>query len=218
MKKVLRKCAYCEKSEINLETDDYLKYNSKYYHTDCFIEREQNKKKNRLSDEQINLLVVELKEKNKHELKLSLDKDHLIYWIYENYSVNVLTSTFFLKLKSINEGTFKGVNEGISNEDILNIFKKMKSYLDKNANNMKNKGRNFKGIQERISYDLSVVINNYDKYKAWKLEQESHTLREEEQDIYVENKKLYANKIRTNINKINEKNEVDIISLIDELF
>jgi len=228
MKEIVRKCGLCdydkhgkslgnEIKSINLETDDYLKSDGKFYHTDCFIKKEQSRKKNRLSDYQIQLLVIKTKDKNKLELQKIVDADRLAYWLYDCYEVTVLPSSFFNKLKSINDGSYKGLKEGIDNESILNIFIKMKLYLDKNAESLKNKGRGFKGVTERINYDLSVIINNYDKYKVWKKEQESQTLRNVEQDNYVEKKQLFDNKIK-NIDNRSKNDEIDIVSLIDELF
>jgi hypothetical protein len=227
MKKILRKCGYCDydsngrslgmdKKSVNLETDDFLRYKNKFYHTICFIQL--LKKKGKLNEIEIDNLVKETKKENQIEIQLIIDKDKLTFWIYENYNITVLPSSFFNKLDEINNGSYKGLSTGINNDDILNIFKKMKLYLDKNAEKLKNKGKGFKSITERINYDLSVVINNYDKYKGWKKEQESQTFKENEQDSYVENKRLFNNKIRSQNKKITDSNEIDIVSIIDELF
>jgi len=227
MKDILRKCNLCDVTgykSINVDRDKFIYYKGHYCHYDCFVKNKNENNKDNLSQDQIIKIADEmvLKTQKIKSVQESIDKDRLTYWLYDNYNISVLPNLFFQKLLRINKGTFSDrVNVPISCYDLLQIFKKMKSYLDKVHNSNERKGKII-NLSQRVNYDLSIVINNYDDYIKWKQKQKTET---------IENKKLQEeikskNNIQTNnimnvqkyVNRQNDNEELNIVDLLDEVF
>lgn len=229
MKEILRKCTSCDKTgqkTINVDTEKFIYYEGKYYHFNCYVKYKKKNNEYNLSDEQIINSANELVIKTKLIKKVNdtIDRDRLTYWLYENYNISVLPSLFFSKLQRINEGTFSNrVGVSISNYDLLQIFKKMKSYLDKINNKNERNGKTFEATQ-RINYDLSVVINNYDEYLKWKQKQKTEVVEKQQiqEDIKSKNSMDINNITVMHKNNENIKNnnstEINISDLLDEVF
>lgn len=221
MEQELRKCACCDVNKktksINLENNDYIKYKNKFYHIECFIEKEKNKKRCKLTDDELNKLLIELKRDTEIFKNNLIEKNKFYKWIYENYKITVLSKYLYTKISEINNGNYKLIKESISYEDLLAIFTKMKDYLEKIAYRRKAKGKGFKSQLDRLNYDLAVVVNNYDKYKTWKIQQNKMQLDKNKQIEVIQEKKIYDNLI--NNKTINTKEDkANIIDIIDELF
>jgi len=227
MKEILRKCHLCDDTgykTINVDKDKFVYYKTHFYHYDCFIEFKNKNNKDNLSQDQIIKIVDEmvLKTQELKSVRESIDRDRLTYWLYNNYNISVLPNLFFQKLLRINKGTFSDrISVPISCYDLLQIFKKMKTYLDKVNNNNERKGKKV-DLSQRVNYDLSIVLNNYDEYIKWKQKQKTEN---------TENKKLQEeirtkNNIQTNniiniqkhVNKQNDNEELNINDLLDEVF
>ena len=148
-----------------------------------------------------------------------IDRDRLTYWIYNNYNLTVLPVLFFQKIKQINDGTFAvRINAPISYYDLLQIFKKMKTYLDKVNNNNERKGKKIDVIR-RIDYDLAIVINNYDEYLKWKQKQKTEEIEKKiiKDDIVLKNDMQFNNTISL-MQRKNTNNEINISDILDEVF
>ena len=223
MKEILRKCKVCDKPKtktINLEVDKFIFYQQSYYHYDCFIKFQTDKKCLTL-DNAIKLANEMVIKTTKSDYVNSLiDRDRLTYWIYDNYNLTVLPALFFQKTKQINDGTFSmRINAPISYYDLLQIFKKMKTYLDKVNNNNERKGKKIDVIR-RIDYDLAIVINNYDEYLKWKQKQKTEDIVKTE----IKNDLVLKNDININTitslqrNNQKENEEINIADILDEVF
>jgi len=223
LKEILRKCKVCDKPKtktINLEVDKFIFYQQSYYHYDCFIKFQTDKKCLTL-DNAIKLANEMVIKTTKSDYVNSLiDRDRLTYWIYDNYNLTVLPALFFQKTKQINDGTFSmRINAPISYYDLLQIFKKMKTYLDKVNNNNERKGKKIDVIR-RIDYDLAIVINNYDEYLKWKQKQKTEDIEKTE----IKNDLVLKNDININTitslqrNNQKENEEINIADILDEVF
>jgi hypothetical protein len=228
LKEILRKCKICDKGKIKtikIEEEKYIYYENSYYHYDCFIKYRIEKKKNnkQLTYEEAKNIADKLVLKTS-ELKTinnSIDRDRLTYWLYDNYDITVLPSTFFIKLKQINDGTFGlRINAPITYYDLLQIFKKMKNNLDRINNQNERKGKKI-DILRRIDYDLAIVINNYDKYLLWKQKQETEKIEKQEikNDLIIKNS-IQINTIASLQRKDNQDNgsEINIADILNEVF
>lgn len=214
-----RICQTCNEY-FNIDLYDYVKDSKGFHHTKCFIEERVNKGH---SLEKINNRVFELKEKmKKRESRIKKDinspKNLFYKYLEENYDVKSIPPYFFIKVNAIVDGTHPSVSEPISYEDLLFIFQKKKSYLDKVNNTNIKKGNKITGAK-RLSYDLSIVVSMYDSYAKWRDEQQllqAQLLR----DKLASNKepKIDYNKI-ANVNKKNrEKQTSSIESIMNDLF
>ena len=225
MKEILRKCKICDKPKtktIKLETEKFIYYQNSYYHYDCFIKFQTGKKlltldkAKELADEMV------IKTIESDYVNSLIDRDRLTYWIYDNYNLTVLPVLFFQKIKQINDGTFAvRINAPIYYYDLLQIFKKMKTYLDKVNNNNERKGKKI-DLLRRIDYDLAIVINNYDEYLKWKQKQKTEEIEKKiiKDDILLKNDMKFNNTIslmqRKNTN--NHNDEINISDILDEVF
>ena len=225
MKEILRKCKICDKPKtktIKLETGKFIYYQQSYYHYDCFVKFQTEKKSlafneaKELADEMV------IKTIESDYVNSLIDRDRLTYWIYDNYNLTVLPVLFFQKIKQINDGTFAvRINAPISYYDLLQIFKKMKTYLDKVNNNNERKGKKI-DLLRRIDYDLAIVINNYDEYLKWKQKQKTEEIEKKiiKDDIVLKNDMQFNNTIslmqRKNTN--NHNDEINISDILDEVF
>lgn len=211
----------CDKPKtktINLETDKFIFYQQSYYHYNCFI-KFQTEKKCLTLDNAIKLANEMVIKTTKSDYVNSLiDRDRLTYWIYDNYNLTVLPALFFQKTKQINDGTFSmRINAPISYYDLLQIFKKMKTYLDKVNNNNERKGKKIDVIR-RIDYDLAIVINNYDEYLKWKQKQKTEEIEKTEiKNDLVSKNDININTI-TSLQRNNQNEEINIADILDEVF
>lgn len=224
----IRKCAICEK-EIDITKDDYLK-KVRFMHADCY-KLKYSKKFKGLINEQIQLIrdqmSIEKKEQDekilekerksleakKKELERNNNRNLFINYIKETYDITTIPKHFYIKLSSINNGTYQGMSEGITYEDLLYIFQRKQRYFDTVCLRNTSKGKEIKGIG-RVNYDLAIAINLYDEYKEWKRKQQilaSDTINQVKTE---ENKpKIDFSKIKSNVN-----DDSDLSDVIDELY
>jgi len=222
MKEILRKCKMCDKPRVktvNLDTEKFIHYKQSFYHYNCFVELKMKEDKLELNEaiELADKMVIKTREIK--TINSSIDRDRLTYWLYENYDINVLSPLFFQKIKQINDGTFAmRINSPITYYDLLQIFKKMKTYLDKVNSQNERKGKKIDVIR-RVDYDLAIVINNYDEYLKWKQKQKTEEVENSKikSDIIFK-KEIQINNI-TSLKRRNEnENEINIAEILDEVF
>jgi len=208
---ITRKCFHC-KEYIELDNDNFVYIKDKYYHFNCAIEKQLYKKRNKLSIEQL----LDIQKQNKIELEYRITKDKLFRWLQNTYNTVVIPKYFYIKMDEIFNGTYKGLSKGIPPEDLLDMWKRKQTELDRINNSNNKKGKCLIG-SARIQYDLAVLLNKYDSYLKWKEQQK--LLENEKQNIIDE-----YNKPKINyelINKSVEKNidvDTNINDLLDEVF
>lgn len=216
-----RKCHYCEK-EINIEKDihEIICYGGAYYHSKCFVEycndrlsRKRCKKKkweNALNS------MDELQNEAYQKLSRSITKHNIFLFIIQNYDVTRLQTTFYQKLSDVYSGKFKGMDgvHGIPPDHLLDMWKKQMKKLNKIYNNNVAHGREMTP-EERLNYDLAVLVNKYDSYLRWLRRQE--IIQSEMKKKAQEESK---NRIRIDrfIVRKEKENEKDMSALADEIF
>lgn len=233
-KKATRKCFVC-KQEFQLDTVDYIKDKGKYIETECYIQKELNKGlnidiiqdkieiiKNTMQIEQEEYKKIEIeKEQNKlkskkKEINRNNNKTELIEYLIDIYEISSLPKQFYVKLSQINSGNYKTMSEGITYEDLLIMFKKKQSYLDKVASNNITKGKEMSGYL-RLNYDIAIILNKYDSYKLWQRQQQLL-----QADIIQKNNNL-KDETKIDYSKIKSeqsttKNELDITDILNEIY
>jgi hypothetical protein len=225
-------CKICNE-EIKNEKD-LIKPNSNVgnVHIECFRNKLLEKQEEVIVNEKINHFIEERdikideklkKEKLKNEIKLKNQKNKIKNIEFKNqfyeyiklhYDCN-LTTYFFTKVSNIVNGTFKGLKEGITYEDLLYMFKTKQKELDKIAYDKNTKGKGFKDSLAKLNFDLVVIVNKYDGFKKWK---EKQKLIETKND---DTKRITDGLISMDMMKANQKNNIesdDIGDLLDEVF
>jgi hypothetical protein len=208
----IRKCKQC-KENIVLETDDFLIYKESYYHFNCFIVFLTSKKRGAVSEDIARGQAEQLREESKSKGREVIAKNHLYRWIQRNYDMVSLPTFFYQKMEDIFNGNWKDMTEGISPEDLLEMWIRKKQDLDKIAGYNKGVGKALKDVA-RINYDLAVLINKYGSYKRWKENQVLVDQKRKETIEEIKNKVDYSNVEHALRNK---KEEISICDLLDEI-
>lgn len=206
---MMRKCKYCDakgEKSINTDTDDYVKLKNCYSHTNCHKIFLKTKKK--MSDEIINSEIIFLKNKMAKDQQNIKDKDEFINYIKLYYNIS-LTNWQYNKIAKVNNGTYKqGMKEGISYCDLLEMWtnKKFLKKLEKIVYN-----RNLDPTK-RFDYDLSIVVDEYDKYKKSKIKKYVELTHMD----YINKQKQLTKKSLKKISITDkDEEEIDIFDILD---
>lgn len=200
-------CKFCK----NKIEEDFMKVNGNAFHYNCFVEYATNRSRKRLSLIEAMGLVEEYKEKEMQ----NRNRAKFLSYISKEYGIVFFPKTTFIKLSSIQNGTFKGMFCSISYAELYEMFVMMKNYLIKTRMKMDSRGRGIEGGLNSFNYDLAIVLNNYDKYLKYK---------EEQKKTKITTKEIRENIIQHDDNKIEvcaskkAKIETSIVDEIDEFF
>lgn len=146
-------------------------------------------------------------------LNVAVIKDNVFQFIKSAYDVTIIPTTVWHKIGNIYNGTFKGMLEGIPPEHLLDMWQRKIDMLNGIANRNVTMGKKMSG-EQRINYDLSILINKYDSYLKWL----------DKQKILEAEKETEKNEniVGKTIGYTNEHKEVkhsdDISDLVDDIF
>ena len=188
---VKKKC-YCCKEDITISeiNDDVVYYEKHYYHTSCFTQmcKDKNTKKWNVALDFIGIHLMnarntlsELFSKKKTNVsnvqKYKSDTDKMINnyflesdvdnFIKEFYGVVKIGELYSRYLSKIYDGSYKKLNgTKIPPEHLLDMWKQKKDYLNKVYQKNTSKGM-IMTPEQRIAYDLSILIGKYNGYIEW---------------------------------------------------
>lgn len=218
-----RTCAECDKNILfNKDTlDQVIRFEKKHYHYDCFINACKKKsKRSNASPKWVEALnsIEEIQQdtKNYYNCNNDLQKDEIYNFILENYNTMIVPPYVFIKLEDIYSGKRKGLTCEIPPEDILDMWKRKMTYLNKlRAKNIA-LGKNMT-VAQQINYDLTVLVNKYDDYLRWK-EQNKIVKYSTNQECIDKLATVDLDKLSI-IAQVRQKEEDDDMdALLDELF
>lgn len=216
---MLRKCDFCDdKNEKSIDTSEnrYVIVGTKAYHFDCYKIYLMTRKKNRLMEEDAMLECLRLEEITKTKV-IELELKEKFFRMLMDYYKVPLPNHFFIKVDSIVNGKYKGISNPISYSELLDMYsnQKMLQRLEKLGYD--------KGIkkEDRIHWDLGVMVNEYPKYVKAKLKNKS--LQQDAVEA-IENIKKYktdkSERYKKDIEDSKEKNtnETKIDDIVNDLF
>lgn len=217
---IKRKCSCCGEYFYisNDNIDDAIYYDKKTYHSSCFInicnKRSQMKRED-VSQKWTWVLthLDSIKQESYDHLKLAVAKENVFNFIKDAYDVTIIPTTVWQKLSNIYNGTFKGMTYGIPPEHLLDMWKRKIDMLNGIANRNSTKGKTMNADQ-RINYDLSVLVNKYDSYLKWL---EKQKILEAEKEI-EKNENIVGKTIGYVSHKTENSNADDISDLVDDIF
>lgn len=154
-----------------------------------------------------------IKQESYEHLSLAITKENVFDFIRDAYDVTIIPTTIWQKLASIYNGTFKGMTFGIPPEHLLDMWKKKIDMLNGIASRNTTKGKSMNADQ-RINYDLSVLVNKYDSYLKWL---EKQRIIEAEKEI-EKNENIVSKSIGYVSHKTEKNNSDDISDLVDDIF
>ncbi len=217
---IKRKCSCCgEYFYINNENvDDAIYYDKKTYHSSCFINicNKRSKMKREDVSKKWNLVLNNLehiREESFRHLNLAITKESVFDFIKNAYDVTIIPTTVWQKLSNIYNGTFKGMTFGIPPKHLLDMWKRKIDMLNGIANRNSTKGITM-NTNQRINYDLSILVNKYDSYLKWL---EKQKILEAEKEI-ENNENIVSKSVGYVAQKVNDNNSDDISGLVDDIF
>lgn len=165
-------CRICKQKIKSNDKEVVLKGKAWYAHKKCFINKEIElldiKNVQKIADKLHQNFLDRREIKQKEHLsglnkELYNKRDEFVKWIYSTYSLSVLPKQFFIKINNIEKGKDKQVNEPISSEDLLMMFRLKKGYLFTYTKNKK-----FENNLQMFNYHFAMVLSMYDSYKKYK--------------------------------------------------
>ena len=220
MRAITRKCSICkEPIYINDTNEDFfitLKNETKSYtHTNCYIKKQTTKKRSPKTVEECREYIEQCRQNTKVTEKKKSTKNELYEFLFDMYDISYFPQYFYIKMNSVYKGTMKNLNKPVPPEDLLDMWKQKRNYLDKVAEQNRKKGNEILGVN-RVNYDLAILLSKYDSYLKWK-EQQKIAIAELD-----ESKKRNIEKIEyTDVARPKRvgasNNKVDINSMLDEI-
>lgn len=219
---IKRKCGHCGEtfyiSKNNL--DDAVYYDKKTYHSSCFInicnKRSEMKNEN-ISQKWIWVSnnIDSIKVDSQLHLTQSIEKEEVFNFIKDAYDISIVPTTIWQKLGNIYSGTFKGMTNGIPVGHLLDMWRRKIDMLNGIANKNLLKGI-YMQPDQRLNYDLSILVNKYDSYLKWL---EKQKIIEAEKSVEM-TRNLVSQSIGYRcIDKHNDcDNGDDISGLVDDIF
>ena len=217
---IKRKCGCCGQdfyiSNENIEEAIY--YDKKTYHSRCFLDMCSKRSKMKRSDvAQKWLWILEnidsVKRDSYKHLNVAIIKDNVFEFIKSAYDVTIIPTTVWHKIGNIYNGTFKGMSEGIPPEHLLDMWQRKIDMLNGIANRNVTMGKKM-SEEQRINYDLSILINKYDSYLKWLDKQKILEVEKETE----KNENIVGKTIGYTNEREKVKHSDDISDLVDDIF
>lgn len=210
------KCNAC-KATFNLSPYDgsFFYFKNTYFCKECFIaNRTKKRAKGRWKEEEIEQKLQEYEGTTKAHVKELTDKDDFYTYLNEHYAPTYVPRHFYMRMASVFDGTFKGLNVPIPAGDLLDMLQQKAIKLDKMA--IKKWGSKQPEPMQRIVYDIAVVMAKYDRYLAWKATQAMET---QEAIQNAEERKQTSSfiPVAKPVTKQENDSKLDIASIIDDL-
>lgn len=233
---VKRKCAVCGEKGRSTKTNDkrnliineenidkFIFYQGQSFHKECFIEmcnEKIQKAKTSPSKKQWEETLANLdkiQQETISKIESLLVKERLNDFIKYHYGLIDNPSEYvFTRLDSVYSGTFKGLQVCIPPEDLFDMWQRQINNLKAGHFKKESTGA-VMDKEQKILYDISVLVGKYDSYLKWKENCKAY-----ERDVNS-NKDNYLKGVDLEkLSRIAQENdrqeEEDIDSLLDELF
>ena len=221
MRAITRKCSICKEHIIlNGGSENYfIEYknnNSSCTHTKCYIDYHTTKKRKPKTIEECNDFIDSCREVAKSVEKKQNIRHELYEFLFEMYNISFFPNYFYIKMDSVYKGTYKNLNRPVPPEDLLDMWKQKRNYLDKVAEQNRKKGTEITGVN-RVNYDLAILLSKYDAYLDWKEKQQIAIAEINNSKKRCIEKIEYTDVVRPINVKQNTNTTIDINSILDEI-
>lgn len=211
-------CAEC-KNEIVLSEDNIygiIHYDSCNYHSGCFKQMCTRKASNKIAKPCWAYALEHLDEIT-HESKTYYEnlytRDILNKFLLNHYDLEFVPPKFWTRLADVNNGSYKNIGVPIPTSDILTMWKIKLHTLDGIAESNKIHG-NQMAAQDRLIYDLAILVNKYNSFCEWREKQK--ILEASEKIERKQSDRLIINQIV--LPQETTKKKDDILDMVDEIF
>lgn len=221
MRTVTRKCSICKEAiDITNSNEDFFIISkngtNSYTHSCCYIKHYTSEKRRKPKTvDECKQFIKDCKSQNKDIVKAKNIKDELYAFIFDMYGISFFPNYFYIKMDSVFKGTYKNLNKPVPPEDLLDMWKQKKSYLEKVAEQNRKKGTEIDGVN-RVNYDLAILLSKYDSYLKWK-EQQKIAIAELEEQKKRSVEKIEYKDIARPQRVTKNTDRIDINSMLDEI-
>ena len=168
-----RKCGTCGQDIVvdRHNLDNIAFYQNRYHHVGCLVDK-ANKgiasgKRVAIWEKLLNR-IPELQEEAKKNLGHGLIRDEFNEYLLNHYDIISVPNRFWQIIEDIGNGNYRKNKCRPTNIDrIFQTWKWGQSNLDKIASNNKIKNKGPKNDDERLNYDLAIVLKHVPQYLAY---------------------------------------------------
>ena len=217
MRAMTRKCSIC-KELIDLKDtneDFFITPNNKVNHTHCYINEQTTRKRKQKTIEECQAYIDECRQADREIEKKTNIKTELYEFLFDMYDISYFPKYFYIKMDSVYKGTMKSLSKPVPPEDLLDMWRQKRNYLDKVAEQNRKKGNEISGVN-RVNYDLAILLSKYDSYLKWK-EQQKIAIAELDESKKKSIEKIEYTDVARPKRVSNTDNKVDINSMLDEI-
>lgn len=175
---VTRKCAHC-KNEVLIDkrnVKDVLRFQNKYYHSECFRSMATKKASTNRGNPQMWKDALnnmhEFEAEIKSVLELCCARDLLNDWLLENYNITTAPNRFWQVISDLENGVYQGRRcKPVKTTTLCDCWKWGQAKLNEiNQFNLShNKGP--KNDSQRLMYDLAILVGKVPQFLAYKEKQ-----------------------------------------------
>ena len=213
-----RKCGTCGQDIVvdRHNLDNIAFYQNRYHHVGCLADK-ANKgiasgKRVAIWEKLLNR-IPELQEEAKKNLGHGLIRDEFNEYLLNHYDIISVPNRFWQIIEDIGNGNYrKNKCRPTDIDTIFGAWKYFQGNLDKIAARNKVNDKGPKNDEQRLNYDLAIIIQHIGDYKKHLLKEEIET---------SEQKAQQKETIKIDYKKVQRKNESsglgDISDLIDSL-
>jgi len=215
-----RKCNECG-NLIDIDTDNIQGisyYNKFYYHNECLMNKAIRLalKSGKIGETWSHVLehIEDYQADAKDQLELPMKRDELCEYLLSNYNVIHVPDRFWEVTGSLGKGIYKKKKcKPVTLKIILETWRWGQHKLNKIDRNNKMNHTGPKNDEERILYDLAIIIKKIPNYLAHKAKIEA-----QQAEVKRESEKTHINYDNMQVNKVQSNNYFDdISSLLDEM-
>lgn len=215
---ITRKCTKC-KEQIVIDVDNIsgiVRYKDLFYHSACFVEYCQGRAAKKSSSPVWQQLLNDMspvENAAKEKISYKLSKDRLNEYLLSHYDVVAVPDRFWNVVAEIENGEYKQKKcNPVSISMLLDVWKWGQKNLDIINRNNKKSGKGPKDDNQRISYDLAILVGkvpNYLKQQAKRELEEAERKAMEKENLKIDYNRVQAKKEETGLG--------DISNLLDDL-
>lgn len=222
MKNIIeRKCNACKKA-IEIHRDnikDVVYYKKLYYHSACFHDMAEKKsQQKRGNPAEWKAAIDNIEQFERDAVKVLSDrlpylgaKDDLNDYILSQYNVVAVPDRFWQVVADLNNGIYKRKRcKKVSTDILLEAWKWGQHKLNEINRNNKMRHRGPEDDEQRIPYDLAIIVKKIPNYLTYKSKQEA-MIEEVKRDVAT---RINYNNIHVAESKIEGLD--DISDLLDE--
>jgi hypothetical protein len=197
---------------------DILYYQKRYYHKDCLFQNRTKLKKGAWTQEKWDKEYPIILKQTKQYMSKPIYEKRFYSFLSKNYDIVTFSKRFCMKINQLQKGTYPHLLTVMPIEDLFDMWQQKINFLNKIYAKNKNNGKIMNG-EQRLNYDLAILINKYDSYLAWKQRKKENQEKIKQEYENKQNQIDYSKiPIKTQkVSKNNSSNDIDINSILDEI-